>query len=90
MPACLDRGQTERDNQPMEENEYERMDGRLTAIEMKLTYMEDFIKQLQEVTVSHSEELTRLRDENRLMAAKIRDMSDLLEGDIPNRKPPHY
>lgn len=90
MPACLDRGQTERDNQPMAENEYERMDGRLTAIEMKLTYMEDFIKQLQEVTVSHSEELTRLRDENRLMAAKIRDMSDLLEGDIPNRKPPHY
>ena len=74
----------------MAENEYERMDGRLTAIEMKLTYMEDFIKQLQEVTVSHSEELTRLRDENRLMAAKIRDMSDLLEGDIPNRKPPHY
>ena len=74
----------------MAENEYERMDGRLTAIEMKLTYMEDFIKQLQEVTVSHSEELTRLRDENRLMAAKIRDMSDQLEGDIPNRKPPHY
>lgn len=74
----------------MAENEYERMDGRLTAIEMKLTYMEDFVKQLQEVTVSHSEELARLHDENRLMAAKIRDMSDQLEGDIPNRKPPHY
>lgn len=74
----------------MAENEYERMDGRLTALEIKLTYMEDFVKQLQEVTVSHSEELARLRDENRLMAAKIRDMSDLLEGDIPNRKPPHY
>ena len=74
----------------MAENEYERMDGQLTAIEMKLTYMEDFVKQLQEVTVSHSEELARLRDENRLMAAKIRDMSDQLEGDIPNRKPPHY
>lgn len=74
----------------MAENEYERIDGRLTALEIKLTYMEDFVKQLQEVTVLHSEELTRLRDENRLMAAKIRDMSDQLEGDIPNRKPPHY
>ncbi len=74
----------------MVEDSYERMDARLTEIEMKLTYMEDFIKQLQEVTVSHSEELTRLRDENRLMASKIREMSDLLEGDIPNRKPPHY
>ena len=29
-------------------------------------------------------------DEARLMADKIREMSDLLEGDIPNRKPPHY
>ncbi len=74
----------------MAEDSYERMDARLTAIEVKLTYMEDFIKQLQEVTVSHTEELTRLRDENRLMASKIREMSDLLEGDIPNRKPPHY
>lgn len=74
----------------MAENDNERMDGRLTALEIKLTYMEDFVKQLQEVTVSHSEELARLRDENRLMAAKIRDMSDQLEGDIPNRKPPHY
>ena len=74
----------------MADNDYKKMDERLTAIEIKLTYIEDFVKQLQEVTVAHSEELTRLRDENRLMAAKIRDMSDQLEGDIPNRKPPHY
>jgi SlyX protein len=72
------------------ENENEIFDKRLTAIETKLTYMEDFIKQLQEVTVAHTNEIARLRDENRLMAAKIRDMSDQLEGDIPNRKPPHY
>ena len=74
----------------MADNDYKKMDERLTAIEIKLTYIEDFVKQLQEVTVAHSEELTRLRDVNRLMAAKIRDMSDQLEGDIPNRKPPHY
>ena len=74
----------------MAEASYEQTDGRLTAIETKLMYMEDFVKQLQEVTVAHSEELSRLRDENRLMAEKIREMSDLLEGDIPNRRPPHY
>ncbi len=65
-------------------------ESRLTAIEMKLTYMEDFLKQLQEVTVANGGELGKLHEEARLMAGKIREMSDLLEGDIPNRKPPHY
>ncbi|MBP5157779.1 MAG: SlyX family protein [Treponema sp.] len=74
----------------MAENDYERIDGRLTAIEMKLMYMEDFVKQLQEVTVQNGTELARLKKENALMAEKIKEMSDLLEGDIPNRKPPHY
>ncbi|MBQ9538861.1 MAG: SlyX family protein [Treponema sp.] len=74
----------------MAEEKQDITDSRLTAIEMKLTYMEDFMKQLQEVTVANGGELGRLHDEARLMADKIREMSDLLEGDIPNRKPPHY
>ncbi len=74
----------------MADKEQEKIDGRLTDIEMKLTYMEDFVKQLQEVTVGHSEELDSLHKEAKLISEKIREMSDLLEGDIPNRKPPHY
>ena len=62
----------------------------IIALETKLAYMEDFVSQLQKVTVEHTEEIERLREENRLMAQKIREMSDLLEGDVPNRRPPHY
>lgn len=63
---------------------------RIISLETKLAYMEDFVSQIQKVCVEHTETIDRLREENRLMAQKIREMSDLLEGDIPNRRPPHY
>lgn len=63
---------------------------RIMALEMKLAYMEDFVNQLQQVSVEHTEVIEKLRTENKLLAQKVRDMSDMLEGDIPNRKPPHY
>lgn len=65
-------------------------ESRLVALETKLSYLEDFLNQLQAVTVAHSEQLALLQKENRLIAQKLRDLSDTLEGDIPDRKPPHY
>lgn len=63
---------------------------RIVALEMKLAYMEDFLNQIQGVAVEQAETIEKLRTENKLMAQKIREMSDSMEGDIPNRKPPHY
>ncbi|MDE5899306.1 MAG: SlyX family protein [Treponemataceae bacterium] len=63
---------------------------RLTALEMKAAYLEDFLNQLQEVVVAQEKSLEALRRENKLLVSKLRDVSELLEGDIPNRKPPHY
>jgi SlyX protein len=63
---------------------------RIIRLETKLSYLEDFLNQLQQVSVENSETIERLRQENKLMSQKIRDMSDQLEGEIPNRKPPHY
>ncbi len=60
------------------------------ALETKLAYMEDFVNQLQGVTVEHTKLIDSLREENRILAQKVKDMSDMLEGDIPNRRPPHY
>ncbi|MBQ2314225.1 MAG: SlyX family protein [Treponema sp.] len=68
----------------------EAEESRLVQLETKLAYLEDFVNQLQQVSVEHTETIERLREENRRMAQKIREMSDMLEGDIPNRKPPHY
>jgi SlyX protein len=63
---------------------------RITAIEMKLAYMEDFVNQIQNVAVEQAKTIDKLEKEIKLMADKMREMSDTMEGDIPNRKPPHY
>ncbi|MCI6317486.1 MAG: SlyX family protein [Treponema sp.] len=66
------------------------IDNRFMAMEMKLAYMEDFVNQIQEVAVEQAKTIDKLKGEIKLMSNKIREMSDSLEGDIPNRKPPHY
>ncbi len=76
--------------QQNQENQFEQTQERLTNIEMKLAYMEDFVNQIQEVAVEQSKEIELLRKENKLMIEKIKELSDNAEGDIPNRKPPHY
>ncbi len=63
---------------------------RLTAIEMKLAYMEDFVNQIQNVAVDQAKTIDKLQKEIKLMSDKIREMSEAVEGDIPNRRPPHY
>lgn len=66
------------------------MEERLTNIEMKLAYLEDFLNQLQEVAVENSKTIERLENENKYLSERMKDVSEFLEGDIPNRKPPHY
>ena len=66
------------------------IDNRFMAMEMKLAYMEDFVNQIQEVAVEQAKTIDKLKGEIKLMSNKIREMSDFLEGEIPNRKPPHY
>ena len=63
---------------------------RLTAIEMKLAYMEDFVSQIQNVAVDQAKTIDKLKKEIKMMSDRIREMSNQMEGDIPNRKPPHY
>ena len=63
---------------------------RLTAIETKLAYMEDFVNQIQNVAVEQTKTIDKLQKEIKLMSEKIREMSNAVEGDIPNRRPPHY
>ena len=72
------------------EDELKAMAERLDKLEIKLSYMEDFIQQLQDVVTTHTQTIEVLRKENKILSGKIRDMSDQLQGEIPNRKPPHY
>ena len=65
-------------------------DERLTIIEMKLAYMEDFVNQIQNVAVEQAKTIDKLQKEKKLMVDRIRKMSNNFEGEIPNMKPPHY
>ncbi len=63
---------------------------RITSLEMKFAYLEDFLLKVQTAAVEQREELDIVKAENLLMREKIKELSDLLEGDIPNVRPPHY
>ncbi len=62
---------------------------RFEDIEIKLAYLEDFVKQLQGVAVEQGKTIDLLREENKLLSGKLNELLDNME-DIPNRKPPHY
>ena len=66
------------------------MEERLTNIEIKLAYMEDFVNQIQEVAVKQAEEIEKLKHDNKILSDKLKDIYDNMDGEIPNRKPPHY
>ena len=51
-------------------------DDRITTIEMKLAYMEDFVNQIQNVAVEQAKTIDKLQKEIKLMSDKIREMSD--------------
>lgn len=63
---------------------------KITNLEIKLAYLEDFVNQLQEVAVLQTKDIEKLKAENKLMSEKIRELLENQDGDIPNRKPPHY
>lgn len=65
-------------------------DERTTQIEIKLAYLEDFMNQIQEVCVQQTRDIEKLKAENKLLIDKVKELSDAAQGDIPNRKPPHY
>ena len=63
---------------------------RIVAAEIKLSYIEDFVNQLQQAVLEQKAELDALRRENKTLAAKLGDIASLLDDDIPKRRPPHY
>lgn len=63
---------------------------KITAIEVKLAYMEDFVNQIQQVAVEQAKEIEKLKHDNKIIIEKMHDLIDNMDADIPNRKPPHY
>jgi len=66
-----------------------QVDERLDRIEMKLSYLEDFVERLQAVVVEQNRLAEKLQQEHRVLKDKILFLTKELE-EIPNRNPPHY
>ena len=67
----------------------EEIDERCTNIEIKLSFMEEFIQKLQTEVVSQGKLIEKLSLENKLISGRLKDLQDSLE-ETPNRRPPHY
>lgn len=61
---------------------------RMTNIEIKLSYLEDFVAKLQDYILGQNKTISKLEKENLFLKEKIQELIDNEE--IPNRKPPHY
>ncbi|MBD5399323.1 MAG: SlyX family protein [Treponema sp.] len=70
--------------------DFESLEKRITNLEIKFSYLEDFLNQIQEVCTEQTKTISLLKKESRLMAEKLSDLLENAEGEIPNRKPPHY
>lgn len=71
-------------------SESNNIDERITQLEVKVSYLEDFLNQVQEVAVGQAKEIEHLKKENKMLIEKMRELIDSYGEDIPNRKPPHY
>lgn len=61
----------------------------ITQIETKLAYLEDFMNKLQAIAFEHTESIDRLKNENRVLRAKLGEIEDVVQ-ELPNIRPPHY
>lgn len=65
-------------------------ESRITALEIKLSYLEDFVNKLQGIAVEQGKVVDTLKAENRVLKGKLEELIEAQEGEIPNRRPPHY
>lgn len=74
----------------LENEQISELNSRMTEIEIKFSYLEDFLNKLQNIAVEHDKTIDQLKAENRILKQKVRELVEAQEGDIPNRRPPHY
>ena len=66
-------------------------DDRLTDLEIKLSFQEDLIEELNKTVYQQQQKIERLEDFCRELAAQIRALSEAgSTGPALNERPPHY
>jgi SlyX protein len=65
------------------------MDERLTAVETKLSYLEDMVMTLNALVSEQQREIDLLRIQKERLENRLSELAEL-SSDLPNRRPPHY
>lgn len=59
-------------------------------LEIRITYLEDHIREMDKVMVSLENRIERLERKNKLQEQKIQELSDFIEDMPASERPPHY
>lgn len=60
---------------------------RITQLEIKISYMEDYVDKLNTVILEQNEKINSLRKDLKHINSHLHDDKD---ENLPNEKPPHY
>lgn len=67
------------------------MDNDVERVEIKISYLENEVKDLNEVVISQAKEINALSIQLLKLEQKVADLiEEAGDGERPNRKPPHY
>ena len=65
----------------------DKNEDRIIKIETDLVYLQDVVRELNDIVAEQQMLVTKLEKQNEILAKKIEDLDTEAR---PNRKPPHY
>ena len=66
------------------------MNENIERLEIKISYLESMISELNEVVISQGREITHLKIQLEGLEKKVEDLIEESGEARPNRRPPHY
>ena len=63
---------------------------RFERLEIKLAYMEDFVRKIQDVTLEQGKAIDGLKAENKALRQKLAEMVEDRRDTPADTRPPHY
>lgn len=72
-------------------NKGKKMDNNIEKVEIKISYLENQVKDLNDVVVNQMKDIDALSIQLLKLEQKVSDLiEEAGDGDRPSRKPPHY
>ncbi len=66
------------------------MESRLMELEMKLSYQESLVADLNETVINQQKEIDTLKASLSLLTKRIQELRELSGENLPHTRPPHY